>query len=231
MSGTPGTGEDRAAERSGRERRSGGGRRYGTEPSRRLFVAVPLPGPIRSQVGELVAAVRADVDGDDRTVRWVRIDGLHLTVRFLGATTPERQAAVETAMRSSASASRPIRIALGGAGAFPSATRPRVLWLGLRDGAERLGALAADLEGRLTAAGWPPEGRPFAPHLTLARCDGARLGPRTAATLIARAADLELDWLADRVTLFESHVGGGPARYEPLVEVGLSAAAEGGAEA
>jgi 2'-5' RNA ligase len=201
--------------------RSNGRERYGTVPARRLFVAVPLPEPVRARVGELVSAVQAEVDGDDRPVRWVRVDGLHLTVRFLGATTPERQAAVEAAVRATAAARTPVRIGIGGAGAFPSASRPRVLWLGLRAGAESLAEIAAELETRLVEAGWPAEGRPFAAHLTLARCDGARSGPRTASALIARAQELDVDWVADRLTLFESHVGGGPARYEALVEVPL----------
>ena len=111
---------------------------------------------------------------------------------------------------------------IGGGGAFPSVSRPRVLWLGVTGGAPELAAIAADLETRLTAAGWPPEGRPFEPHLSIARTDGARGGPRAASALVDLARSLEVSWVADRLTLYESHLGGGPARYETRFEVPLS---------
>jgi len=185
-------------------------------------VAIALPPPVCAEVTALVDRVRAEV-GEERTgVRWVRLDGLHLTLRFLGPTTPERLVAVEATVRATAARHGQFAVALRGAGAFPSPARPRVLWLGITDGAAALEAVAADLEAGMVAAGWPAEGRPFRPHLSLARADGVRSGPRTAAALTALAGSLESGWTADRLTLFESHVGGGPARYEPLLEVPLT---------
>lgn len=194
---------------------------YGRVRTQRLFVAVALPPETCAEVADLVDRVRALV-GDERPgVRWVRLDGLHLTLRFLGATTPERLAAVEAAVRSGARVSGPIPIALRGAGAFPSPAHPRVLWLRVTEGADTLGDVAAALESDMVAAGWPAEGRPFQPHLSVARADGVRSGPRAAAALTALAEGFEAGWTADRLTLFESHVGGGPAKYEPLLEVPL----------
>ena len=100
----------------------------------RLFVAVPLPDPARSAVEELVAPIAASTGSGARTIRWVRMDGLHLTLRFLGPTSVERAAAVEAAVRSAAAGQRPFRVVIHGAGAFPSLTRPRALWLGLVEG-------------------------------------------------------------------------------------------------
>ncbi len=96
-----------------------------------------------------------------------------------------------------------------------------MLWLGLTEGTAQLSTLHAALERALAAAGWHPEERPFRVHLTLARSDGVRAGPRTARLLIEAARNLTIGWVADRVTLFESHTGGGPARYESLVEARL----------
>ncbi len=193
--------------------------RYGRIPTQRLFVAVALPSDVCTEIARLVDRVRAMV-GDERPgVRWVRLDGLHLTLRFLGATTPERLAAVEGAVRAAAAVSGPIHLALHGAGAFPSPAHPRVLWLRVSEGADLLGGVADVLEAGMIAAGWPAEGRPFQPHLSLARADGVRSGPRTAGALAALAEAVDIGWTADRLTLFESHLGGGPARYEPLLEV------------
>jgi 2'-5' RNA ligase len=198
---------------------------YGRVRTQRLFIAVALPPDVCRAVEGLVDgvrdAVRVAAGPEAHPVRWVRLDGLHLTLRFLGPTTPERLEAVTSAARQAAAAGRPVEVSIAGAGAFPSVAHPRVLWLGIAIGASALGELADDLEARLVAAGWPPEGRPFRPHLTLARADGIRQGPRTAALLADAAASFEARWTADRLTLFESHVGGGPARYEPLLEVAL----------
>ena len=70
--------------------------------------------------------------------------------------------------------------------------------------------------------GWTPEDRPFRPHLTLARSDGIGSGGRTAARLTEAAGDLDARWTVDRLVLFESVTGGGPARYVPIEEVVLS---------
>jgi 2'-5' RNA ligase len=198
-------------------------------PGRRLFVAVPVAPGVCERVGDLVASVRAAVRereererrGDRREARWVRIDGLHLTLRFLGPTLDERIPAIEEAMRAAAAATAPFPVALAGGGAFPGPTRPRVLWVGVARGGEQLAELARRLEDGLVAAGWDRDERPFRAHLTLARSDGIPAGAMTAAALVEAARSLDETWLADRLVLFESHTGGGPARYEALREATL----------
>lgn len=183
----------------------------------RLFVAVPLAEEARRAVADLVEDVRGEVDGKSQqprnAVRWVRMDGLHLTLRFLGPTAATQVAGVEAALDGAAAAGAPFEVAIGGAGAFPSPSRPRTLWLGLDGGHADLERLAVDLDRRLTGAGWPPVERPFRAHLTLARADGRRSGPATAAALIRRTAAFRTAFTADRLVLFESLTGGGPARY------------------
>jgi len=199
-------------------------------PGRRLFVAVPLPPPSCAAVEALVDGVREAMRGhagragasSDREVRWVRLDGLHLTLRFLGPTLDERLPSIEAAMRDAAAGAAPFRVSLAGAGAFPAATRPRVLWLGVPEGADALGALAGRLDDGLVRAGWARDERPFRAHLTLARADGIPAGAATAAALLEVARGFATAWTADRIVLFESHTGGGPARYEALREAALA---------
>ena len=76
--------------------------------------------------------------------------------------------------------------------------------------------LAAVVDRALVDRGWPPETRPFRAHLTLARADGVPAGARIGARLEAVAASLDLTFQVDRIGLFESLTGGGPARYEAL---------------
>ncbi len=187
-------------------------------PGRRLFIAVPLPDDAADAVRSVVDEVRAEpLPAGARDVRWVRLDGLHLTLRFLGPTPEDRVEGTVAAVREVAQAAAgPIAMELGGAGAFPPHGRPRALWLGIVQGAEQLGDLAAQLDTTLASAGWPSEHRPFRPHLTLARSDGVAVGPLVADRLVNAMAERRIPALIDRLALFESLTGGGPARYVPV---------------
>ncbi len=191
---------------------------------------MPLSEAGRSAVESVVERVRAAVaetpaGRERRRVRWVRTDGLHVTLRFLGPTLPDRLEGVERAVVDTSAGAVPFRARIHGAGGFPRPDRPRTLWLRIVEGEAELATLAARLDERLAEAGWPRETRPFRAHLTLARTDGVPSGPDALRLLIAEAADLSLEWLVDELVLFESVTGGGPARYEPLLRTGLAGAA------
>ncbi len=191
-------------------------------PGRRLFVALPLPAQTTATVAALVEGVRADgVPGGGRDVRWVRLDGLHITLRFIGPTPDDRVDAARAAVLAAAAVADPFDISIGGAGAFPPSGRPRALWLGLREGGEALEGLALAVDSALTELGWAFDAKPFRAHLTLARSDGVPAGAAIAGRLVAAAADLDARFRAERIGLFESLTGGGPARYEPIEMVDL----------
>lgn len=199
---------------------------YAGQTGRRLFVAVPLPASAVEAVTEVVTAVREQpLPAGAHDVRWVRLDGLHLTLRFLGPTTPDREARTMDAVTRVASVNPAIEAELGGAGTFPPDGRPRTLWIGLTEGADALTDLAASVGRELVAAGWPPDERPFRAHLTLARSDGIAVGRLVADRLAALMADRRIPVAIERLGLFESVTGGGPARYVPLIEEALTAPA------
>lgn len=186
-------------------------------PGRRLFIAVPFPTEAESEIAALVERVRAGgIPGGGRDVRWVRLDSLHLTLRFLGPTLEDSVALAAHATRTAAAAGAPFDISIGGAGAFPSAARPRALWLDVRAGEAQLAALAGAVDRALRHAGWELDDKPFRAHLTLARADGVPAGAAIGARLVEAAADFDVTFRADRVGLYESLTGGGPARYEPI---------------
>lgn len=184
----------------------------------RLFFAVPVPDDARLRIGELIDEVQASVGDGTARIRWVRIDGLHLTLRFLGPTPEDRRPPLEAAAEKIAGVTAPFEVGLAGGGAFPSIARPRSLWVGVRHGAEQLAELAERLTAAAAECGLALDTRPFTPHLTLARTDGVRLGPTAALTLAHAAETLDVRFGVDRFTLFRSLLGGGPARYEPLHE-------------
>ena len=189
----------------------------------RLFFAVPVPDQARDRVGELIDRVQREVGDGTARIRWVRVEGLHLTLRFLGPTPEDRVEPLRLAAEGLARAARPFDVQLSGGGAFPSLARPRSLWVGVADGAERLASLANALTEAAGDCGLVLDTRPFAPHLTIGRTDGVRLGPVAARALEHAAYGLEVRFEVDRFVLFRSLLGGGPARYEPLHEARLGA--------
>jgi RNA 2',3'-cyclic 3'-phosphodiesterase len=131
----------------------------------RLFVALDVPDDVRASLSTAVSKLRATAP----KARWVRIEGLHLTLKFIGETPAEKAGAVRSAL-SAVRALRPIVIRFRGLGFFPNPRRPRVFWAGVEAGPE-LADLAGAVDAALHPLGIPREERAFAPHLTLARFD------------------------------------------------------------
>jgi len=138
----------------------------------RLFVAVELPPEVREALAGLQKGMRPRCGPG---VRWTRPEGIHLTLKFLGDVTQAEVARLEKALGRAALGQVVFELSLGSTGFFPNPHRPRVLWTGLEGETERLKALARRVEEELSPLGFHTEGRPFTPHLTLARL-GERLG-------------------------------------------------------
>jgi 2'-5' RNA ligase len=143
-------------------------------------------------------------------------------MRFLGPTPPDRVPDVAAAAEKAVAELAPFEVRLAGAGAFPSAERPRVVWLGIEHGAAELARLAARLDDALAAGGWPPDGRPFRAHLTLGRSDGVPGAAAAVAALQGAARDLDAAWTADRLVVYRSVLGHGPPTYAPLAVARLA---------
>lgn len=138
----------------------------GVPPGQRLFLAVPLPAEVRPALAPLAAGLPG--------ARWVRPEQLHLTLRFLGDTPPDLQRALVARLAAAGPWPRP-QLGLQGPGVFPRTGPPRSLWLGVARTPE-LASLQARVEALVVDLGFPPEPRPFQPHLTLARLRGAPRG-------------------------------------------------------
>lgn len=132
----------------------------------RLFVAVELDENVLRALGELQAQLKGlGLNG----LRWVRPEGIHLTLKFLGETPREKLRAISEALSRSTAGVPPHELTLGKVGTFGSRNSPRVLWVDLEDGVEEIRRLQAQVERELAPLGFPPEDRGFSPHLTLAR--------------------------------------------------------------
>ena len=133
----------------------------------RAFVAVFPPSDVRREA--LAWARRWSLD--DR-VRWSRPENVHLTLKFLGEVRAESLDDIRAALERVCTQHAPFNAALTELGAFPSAQRARILWIGVGAGSDRLTCLAADVDEALAPLGFERVNRPYVPHLTLGRVRG-----------------------------------------------------------
>jgi 2'-5' RNA ligase len=143
----------------------------------RLFTAIDLTEQARAAIVEEQHALAASLGADSRALKLVDPEHLHLTLVFLGDVPDVRAARLVEAMSADVPQA-PFRIVFGGFGVFPVRGAPRVLWLGLVEGAEEVVELHRRVADRLTAAGAEVDAKPIHPHLTLARWREKRRAPR-----------------------------------------------------
>lgn len=145
----------------------------------RAFVAVPVEDAVTRRRLAGAGSLLPGFHG----LKWIPPGQLHFTLKFLGEIDPERVPDARAATAAAARGAGPFRLELTGLGAFPPRGPARVLWAGCGAGSDALVALAAALEEAFAAAGFPPEPRPFSPHLTIARVKDPEAGRRLARAL------------------------------------------------
>jgi RNA 2',3'-cyclic 3'-phosphodiesterase len=174
----------------------------------RAFFGLPVPEPQREQLGRFIAECARIAPA----LRWATTENLHLTVRFVGGVDRPVVEGVADAIGSLRLAS--FELAVGDIGTFGRGRAVRVVWLGLRAGADAAVALAAKVEAECVRAGLTPEERAFQPHLTLARARGREGAHLDDADL---PAPPQLDpWRADELILYASRLSRSGAIYEVM---------------
>jgi len=182
----------------------------------RAFLAVPVTAPALEAGTALLERLRVALP----EVRWVRPEGLHLTLHFWPNLAETDVPRVLAAAQQPLTGAAPFQASFGGLGVFPRAGDERVLWLGMHGGDAEAIALQAGVESALDAAGFSAEERRFHPHVTLGRprqrfdhAARARWGGFEDATLPPCAAS--------QVWLYRSQPGPGGSRYEVLERLPL----------
>lgn len=176
----------------------------------RLFVALNLPAAVRQALWDAITPVRTL----GLPVRWVRPEGIHLTLKFLGEVADATETDLKSALGRAARGGRPLPLALAGFGAFPSVERPRVIWAGM-DPDPAIELLQHQVEREFEPLGFAPEGRPFRPHLTLGRAE-RDTGPRAFGPLAPALAELSYQEtvVVETVDLMQSTLQSGGAVYQ-----------------
>jgi RNA 2',3'-cyclic 3'-phosphodiesterase len=176
----------------------------------RLFVALNLPSSIRDALWAATGPLR-DLG---LPVKWVRGDGIHVTLKFLGDVEDRREGDLRSALGRAVAGAHALPLALGGFGVFPDFRRPRVIWTGIAP-EPALEILQDKVEREFTPLGFPTEARAFRPHVTLGRASrevraGAFVGLEAALGRLSFAETA----LVDSVDLMQSTLQSGGAVYQ-----------------
>jgi RNA 2',3'-cyclic 3'-phosphodiesterase len=183
----------------------------------RAFIALTPPATLQQAFAEVQAALQRL----SLPLRWVKPAQIHLTLKFLGDIFPETIDPIAQAIRQTVITCTPFTLSVRGLGCFPNPTRPRVLWMGVHAPHDALLHLHQCLETALTPLGFAPDGRPFHPHLTLARGQ-QRVNGRQLATAMQAYGDQHLgEMLVEQVLLYQSQLHRDGAVYTMLRSVAL----------
>jgi 2'-5' RNA ligase len=132
----------------------------------RTFIAVDLPPSVLDALGQISSQLQEKLP--KTPVRWVDVQKLHLTLKFLGDISKENIGMVEKVLLSEGAKRQVMEIGIGGIGAFPKMRHPRVIWIGV-EAPPDLFDLRRGIEDGIARLGYTYDKYEFTPHLTLGR--------------------------------------------------------------
>lgn len=188
----------------------------------RLFIALELPAPVITLLESRQGWLKQRAPS--HTVKWVRPDTIHLTLKFLGDVSIHKIDTLKERLALAAHDQQAFTLATAACGCFPNTQRPRVVWVGLKGDLRALQTLRDSVEMHIAPLGYPTENRPFRPHLTLGRVrqEAKQHDVRKLGDIIADA-DFpdEAQWSPTQITLFRSELTPQGALYTSLHHVTL----------
>jgi len=188
----------------------------------RSFVAIELDEELRHQLSRIQRSLESKGVADE--VRWVKPDGVHLTLKFLGNVPASKIKEIVLAVTQGRDGVMPFTISFGGLGCFPTTKRPNVIWVGVGGDTTTLVRLQTAIEDRLSVLGYLPEKRGYTPHLTLGRVarhvtdrDRRRLGDLIQEQAVGSLGEMQVR----EVCLMKSELSPAGARHTRLAAVPL----------
>lgn len=182
----------------------------------RCFLAVEISDEVRQAVAQLAERLRKGVQFTRARPSWVKTENLHFTIVFLGKRSPDQVEAIKSVLGDLPHHVEPFPVEVAGLGVFPSERSPRVLWVGVRRGADGFKILYDEVIKRLVRIGFEPEKRPYHPHITLARIKSLRGVAEMMEVVRSHRGQPCGEFTATGLTLFRSQLHPDGAIYTPL---------------
>jgi RNA 2',3'-cyclic 3'-phosphodiesterase len=178
----------------------------------RLFIALDIPADVRAGLTDYMERARTLAPD----ARWARVEGLHVTLKFIGNVDDAVVEQIKIVLKSAKAA--PFDVKFTGVGFFPNPNAARVFWAGV-DGSDPLPRLAATIDAALEKLGFPRETKPYHPHLTLARTSSRPL--RELKSLLAEQPPQFGTMTAREFFLYQSQPQKGGSKYTKLERFAL----------
>ena len=149
-------------------------------------------------------------------MRWIREDGIHITLKFLGEVDEGKVKQVTSALETISSLHSAVRILISGLGTFPEKGRPRIIWLGAREETGHLKGLVEGIEKEMEKIGFEKETRYFKPHVTIGRVKRYR-DPGKGFFMKQEHREISFgSFQAEQIVLMKSTLLPDGARYEKI---------------
>jgi len=179
----------------------------------RCFLAIDPPEVVLENIQAMQKRLKKSIRG---VIRWVRPEGIHLTLKFFGDISAGDVENISEVIARRTIAVPPFTLEIRGMGAFPDVTRPRIIWLGITGQVGNLRSLQKDLEEEFFTLGFPKEDRPFRAHLTMGRVKVPK-GIIGLAPAVETGGKLEAgNFIVGEVALFQSSLSPQGAIYTRL---------------
>uniref|UniRef100_A0A7C3Z0L6 RNA 2',3'-cyclic phosphodiesterase n=1 Tax=Desulfobacca acetoxidans TaxID=60893 RepID=A0A7C3Z0L6_9BACT len=183
----------------------------------RAFLAIDLPASLRP----VLSWAQEELKKSGADVKWVPVGNIHITLKFFGNITEVQVEDLSEAVTALAAAQEPFTLTVTDAGAFPSPKNPRVVWLGVGGDLEIMREFYQRLEIAFAALGFPPEDRPFSPHLTLGRVKSPAGRAALTQCLVNLPPPAAAPFQVNEVVLFRSKLSPQGSTYLPLKVIPL----------
>ena len=182
----------------------------------RTFIACDIPNTIRKKIASFQSTLR-EYRAD---IKWVRPESIHITLKFLGDVEESKIQAVVQAVGQAAKSKVPFTTSIEGTGTFPNDRSPRILWIGIQEGADRLADLASRMEEAFFLLGFPKEKRSYSAHLTLGRVRSLHRIQDTIRALHSTPFEAG-SFRVDEIVVMKSDLQSTGAVYTPLHRIKL----------
>jgi 2'-5' RNA ligase len=186
----------------------------------RLFIACEVPDDTRNAIGTVIDELKAR---SGTAVRWIRAEGVHVTLKFLGEVPVKQLPAIKLAVQEAVHGTAPFELEFSNIGTFGGREGLRIMWVGIAGDVLRLEKLVRDVNAALAVVGFEPERRPFRPHLTLGRVRD-EIPTRQRAEIevaVGKMAVPPAPWRTTQVSLMRSKLTTTGAVYEVIASFPL----------